>query len=310
MVDAVITWVDGDDPSHVEKKNKHMKSTAISLSEEAAGRKRYQDSDEIRYCLRSIYNNAPWVKRIFLITDNQYPSSINKSIAEKLNIYQINHEEIFKGHENYLPTFNSRSIESMMWRIPGLSEEFIYLNDDFFFCRKTKKKDFFIKKRPVIRIRTRKKPQAGHEDLYQSGIIKSNNMIKPRKWLYSIPVHGVYPLLKSSFENPVSTNNNEIIKNSSFKFRSAHQFQPVMFAYCDMVYEKGMPSKKFTRMHNIMIPQTREKLPSFEIRKFLHKYFGFYKIACINNFYETSLMKNNIVDWIDMVTGPTAPFEL
>ena len=34
-------------------------------------------------------------------------------------------------NKDYLPTFQSFAIEANLWRIPGLADHFLYLNDDF-----------------------------------------------------------------------------------------------------------------------------------------------------------------------------------
>src|SRR5690606_17025714 len=55
----------------------------------------------------------------------------------------VDHRDLFAGYERHLPTFNSRSIISMLWRIPGLAERFVYFNDDFFLLRPVAPTDFF-----------------------------------------------------------------------------------------------------------------------------------------------------------------------
>jgi hypothetical protein len=34
---------------------------------------RFRDSEELRYSLRSLVKYAPWVRKIFIVTDNQIP---------------------------------------------------------------------------------------------------------------------------------------------------------------------------------------------------------------------------------------------
>ena len=79
--------------------------------------RRFSDNDEIRFCLRSIRNYAPWVRTIWLVTDEQVPAAIDRRRAERENIRIVDHREIFRGYEQLLPTFNSYAIESMLWRI-------------------------------------------------------------------------------------------------------------------------------------------------------------------------------------------------
>src|SRR5690554_4349427 len=133
MVDAVVTWVDGSDPAHVAKRLSAKSAESRAIAKEAIEDNRFRDNDEIRYCLRSIFNNAPWIKRVFLVTDNQWPASIDKIKAKEHNIMQVSHEEIFKSHHGFLPTFNARTIESCIYLIEDVDESFVYLNHDMFF---------------------------------------------------------------------------------------------------------------------------------------------------------------------------------
>src|SRR5688572_4079414 len=66
----------------------------------------FRTNDEIRYCLRSIHNYAPWVRTIWLVTDDQIPAAIDRQRAEQHNIRIVDHREIFRGYEQLLPTFN------------------------------------------------------------------------------------------------------------------------------------------------------------------------------------------------------------
>ncbi|HRM51843.1 MAG TPA: capsular polysaccharide biosynthesis protein, partial [Acinetobacter johnsonii] len=86
--------------------------------------------------------------------DNQRPEFIDEFAAQGLcaadKIRVVDHQEIFRGFEEYLPTFNTRSIESMLWNIEGLSDYFIYLNDDFFFNAPAQVEDFLKAESLVI----------------------------------------------------------------------------------------------------------------------------------------------------------------
>ena len=153
-VDVVITWVDGDDPAHQLKRAEFLDNgeTAAPLPI-AAGKDstRFKDNGELRYCLASLDKFAPWVRNIFLITDGQTPDFLTPELARKYRVRVIDHTEILSSYEWALPTFNSRSIETAMWRIPGLAEHFIYLNDDFLLTNKTHPEDFFREDKVVLR---------------------------------------------------------------------------------------------------------------------------------------------------------------
>lgn len=96
---------------------------------------------ELKYSLRSIYYFAPWVNKIYILMNNpkRTPSWIKK---DNNKIIIVNHLETFPSTK-YLPNTNSNAIETTIPNIEGLSEHFIYLNDDIFLGRKSKYTDFF-----------------------------------------------------------------------------------------------------------------------------------------------------------------------
>ncbi|HKJ48914.1 MAG TPA: Stealth CR1 domain-containing protein, partial [Christiangramia sp.] len=152
-VDAVITWVDGNDKNWQEKINAHSESKINFSSKNHI--KRYNSIGEIDVAIKSIIKFAPFIRNIFLVTDNQSPESFDalKSLAKKkdMNLELVDHKVIFSGYEEFLPTFNSCSIISMLFRIPDLSEHFIIFNDDTFVMKEVSVSDFFIKGEPIIR---------------------------------------------------------------------------------------------------------------------------------------------------------------
>jgi len=137
-VDAVLLWVDGNDPVLNAKRREWAPEGALSLDDQA-GKTRYADCGEIHYCIRSIRKFAPWIRRIYVVTDGQDPQVEPGAIPVEV----VDHSAIFAGYESFLPVFNSIAIETMYWRIPGLSRRFVYFNDDFFLARPVEPSDFF-----------------------------------------------------------------------------------------------------------------------------------------------------------------------
>jgi hypothetical protein len=139
-IDAVFTWVDGDDPDWLERKNVtlaefgHQQINAV-----ATNHSRFTSRDELKYALRSIVAYAPWIRRIFLVTDDQIPPWLDDS-DPRLTV--VSHRELFGGTGS-LPTFNSHAIESRLHLIPGLAEHFVYFNDDMFLGRPVLPTAFF-----------------------------------------------------------------------------------------------------------------------------------------------------------------------
>ena len=138
-IDAVITWVDGNDPVHKAKRKSYISCAEEDKSDDIGGETRFMSSGEIVCCVGSILRYAPFVRRIFIVTDSQRPRLKNFIASNfpspQTTVEIVDHREIFRGYEDFLPTFNSLSIETMLYRIPGLSEHYVYFNDDVFISR-------------------------------------------------------------------------------------------------------------------------------------------------------------------------------
>jgi hypothetical protein len=109
--------------------------------EEITDNPRSSYNHELKYSLRSIYTFAPWVNKIYILTDypKKFPSWINK---ETKKIVMVDTRETFPN-KSYLPNSNSNAIETTIVNIKGLSEHYIYFCDDFFLGRPTSYTDFF-----------------------------------------------------------------------------------------------------------------------------------------------------------------------
>ena len=134
-IDFVVAWVDGSDPAWQQKKAK-----ALGAPETDDRIQRYRDWDILRYWFRAAESFTPWVNNIFFICDQDPPKWLNQS-HPKLKI--IRHEDYIP--QEYFPTFSSHTIELNIHRIQGLSEQFVYFNDDMHIIRPLKP-DFFFKK--------------------------------------------------------------------------------------------------------------------------------------------------------------------
>ncbi|GAA0458201.1 exopolysaccharide phosphotransferase [Paractinoplanes deccanensis] len=140
-IDAVYTWVDGEDPGWYERKARALRDNGwvAGSSGQTANRSRFVSRDELRYSLRSLHAFAPWIRHVFLVTDDQVPAWLD---LDRADLTVVSHREIF-GDTGRLPTFNSQAIESRLHRIPGLAEHFLYLNDDVFLGRPVPPEMFF-----------------------------------------------------------------------------------------------------------------------------------------------------------------------
>lgn len=139
-IDAVYTWVDDSDPEWRARRAEALGGPEDDTSPDH-GAVRFRNRDELRYSLRSLAMYAPWIRHIYLVTAGQTPPWLNE---DHPGLTVIDHRDLFADPEAALPTFNSHSIESQLHRIEGLSEHFLYLNDDMFLGRPTTPDTFFL----------------------------------------------------------------------------------------------------------------------------------------------------------------------
>ena len=138
-IDVVYTWVDGDDLAWLNRMSAAKAAAAgVPFHPMASHDARYRTRDEIRYSLRSLEMYAPWVRKIFLVTDDQRP----EWLVEDDRLQVVSHRDIF-ADPSVLPVFNSSAIISQLHHIPGLAEHYLYLNDDVFFGRPVGPQTFF-----------------------------------------------------------------------------------------------------------------------------------------------------------------------
>ena len=146
--DFVITWVDSSDSSW--QLAHEYTSSVIGIDDlstdefasDANSTARYRSShEELSLCIEMIHKSAPFRNKIYIVV-----SKFNKDSAEQVkkninisNIYVVTHDEIGIEHS----TFNSCYIEAHLNLIPGLSEHFVYLNDDMLMLGKWKFSDLF-----------------------------------------------------------------------------------------------------------------------------------------------------------------------
>jgi len=150
-IDAVITWVDGLDPAHLQKRQIFMGSAPHLFHENATNPHRWACNGEIYLCLTSLEHNAPWLRKIWIIVDEQSPDLSRLSAALRAKVHLVDHSDIFANHGAALPTFNSLAIETFMWNIKDISDRFIYFNDDVFLTAPCQKSDFFSPSGPILR---------------------------------------------------------------------------------------------------------------------------------------------------------------
>ena len=137
-IDFVVTWVDGQDETWRQERARYSSTPGEDNSE-----CRFRDWGLLKYWFRGVEKFAPWVRRIHFVTWGHLPQWLDIT-NPKLNV--VRHEDYIP--KEFLPTFNSRILEIYMNRINGLSEHFVYFNDDMFLIRQSKPEHFFKNGKP------------------------------------------------------------------------------------------------------------------------------------------------------------------
>jgi hypothetical protein len=127
-IDIVYLWVDGSDPEwQARRRAAHRLQAPGTLAPHADVLGRYRDNGELRFNLRALERFFPQHGHIYIVTDGQTPAWLRPSSALTI----VDHRALMPAAS--LPVFDSGHIESYLHHIPGLSERFLYLNDDVFF---------------------------------------------------------------------------------------------------------------------------------------------------------------------------------
>ena len=143
-IDFVVTWVDASDPEWLSQKEKYH--TELSHSEKKDNSSfRYREWGMFRYWFRAVEQYAPWVRYVWLVTCGHTPEWLN---TEHPKLRVVRHEDFIP--KEYLPTFSSIYIELNLWRISGLSEHFVYFNDDMYLFDNASAGDFFTGNLPNL----------------------------------------------------------------------------------------------------------------------------------------------------------------
>lgn len=135
-IDMVFSWVDGSSAEFQRARAKRMQSYVVGDGDDSDAR--FRQINELKYALRSVYMFAPWVRRIFIVTDSPRP----EWLAEHPSVTLVRSEDHF-ADLSVLPTHNSHAVEAQLHHIDGLAEHFLYSNDDMFIGRPIKPEVFF-----------------------------------------------------------------------------------------------------------------------------------------------------------------------
>ena len=266
-IDLVIAWVDDSDEEWIKEKNKYS-NKKIDVENSII---RYRDLGTLKYLFRGIEKFAPWINKIHFVTYGHIPKWLNVE-NPKINI--VCHKDYID--EEFLPTFSSRPIELNLHRIKGLSDKFIYFNDDMFFIDKVKPSDFFKKGYPKYAaicdsLRADKTNDKYAHNILNASIIINNHFNKRKemikhlnKWfsikygkynlknILNFPYkecsrlcnfHMPYPYLKKTFSEVWNEENEILNETCKNKIRTIMDVNQTIFWYWAIFKNEFYPQK-------------------------------------------------------------------
>jgi len=268
-IDFVVPWVDGSDPDWIQEKMQYTERAKKSSTDQV-GDLRYRDWGLLKYWFRGVEKYAPWANKIHFITYGHLPEWLNTN-HPKLNI--VNHCDFID--EKYLPTFNVCTIELNMHKIKGLSDKFVYFNDDCFIINHVDKEDFFQGGLPCDEgvfgnvFVTNSRASFGYPLLHMTGIINEH-----------FNFSDVVKKHRDKFINPVYEQ--QIYHNEYFMTRSL--FPGLYSHHLPQSYNKSIFSEVWEKNYEHLDKISMEK---FRIDRGAHQYLMRYWQVMTGQFHPT-----------------------
>ena len=245
-IDLVYLWVDGNDPKWQAKRNAFLERKVENSLSSFNGR--YVNNDELKYSLRSVERYAPWIRKIFIVSDDQTPEWLD---IENPKIKIIDHKEILPAES--LPCFNSNVLEHFLCKISNLSEYFILSNDDTFFNKIVSPTTFFGKdgfpiirltRKPLRRFRwfLREQIFKNPHKLYSKALFNAAELVKQKFGFFynGLPHHNIDSYLKSDcIRVGEQIFKNEIDHTKMNHIRNANDIQRIIYSYVALAEKRG-----------------------------------------------------------------------
>ncbi|NLN49844.1 MAG: glycosyltransferase, partial [Clostridiales bacterium] len=245
-IDLVYLWVDGNDSNWKKKQLALIEDSNNKDKPNIAGR--YESNDELKYSLRSVEKHLPWIRTIFIITDEQKPNWL-KEHHPKIKI--IDHKDILP--HDILPTFNSTVIELFLYKIADLSDRFLYANDDMFVYKDLEPSFFYNKKTgfPIVRLQYQfmlntelkfKLKYKKNLNNYRKGIYNSIQLVKKKfgKTYPGVLHHNIDAYLREDLRHIVEEEFKDDLKPvMQNRFRNPNDIQRILFHFYSLTRKRA-----------------------------------------------------------------------
>lgn len=313
-IDFVMLWVDGNDEAWKEQRAKYAPKTCVNNSVDNSDN-RFRDWDNLQYWFRGVEKFTPWVHKVYFITNGQKPKWLNEN-AEKLICIQ--HSDYIP--EKYLPTFNSHVIETNLHRIEGLSNHFVYFNDDTFITNYCSPEVFYKNGlpvhpailRPIIVSKTSSLLLAHvytnmlhiinkHFDVRKSIRNNWSKWISPKKYGFAHSFsnfilsnyvafpgfqneHLPIPIVKDTMKEVWQKEEEMLLSTSSHRFRSSEDVSQFVFRYWDLASGNFEPISVQSLGKYFGLGEDRGQKECKNACEAIKKQK--YKMVCLNDCYE------------------------
>ena len=228
------------------------------------------DNEELRYCVRSILTNIPWIRKIFILMPNERVRFFKSYNLIKDKIVYIKDKDIL-GYDSS----NSHAFQFRYWKLKkyGISDNVIVMDDDYFIGNKLKKADFFYvdnskvlpviptseffnldnklirKKYEIYKIKAENSKEEQNNDIFNysrfltlSFILSIFNISNNNITFLPSFTHNALPLNLIDINEAYNLINNSIYKyptlDSPFRHIKGIQFQIFMLSYSFLKYDR------------------------------------------------------------------------
>ena len=282
------------------------------------------DNEELRYCVRSILKNIPWVRKIFILMPN-----------EKVRYFKdyeyINNKIKYVKDNKIIPNDSSNSLafQFRFWKLQkyGISDNFIAMDDDYFIGQPLNKTNFFCV------IKGKVKPAVISTKFIKLDIVsarqklnKYKNLVKETNleqnspffryslyltYLYIMKLFGNSLYLPSHTHNAIPINLNELKEIYDLVYQSDYKegtLDSLYRAIDNLQFQTFVSSYTFIKYQRKVKPISNKLINN---KNTINADFN-YSLFCINtgsfNYTSISFMKSKIV--MEYLFPNTSPYEI
>ena len=277
LIDLVVPYVDSTDPNWQKLFIQYNKDIDKTIS----GKERFRgQGDFFRFFFRGIEKNIPWINNIYLLVQSK--SQVPKWL-DQTNVKIITHDQFIP--KEYLPTFNSCTIEMFLWNISGLVEKFIYLNDDFFITNYISADKLFFNNKCLFNLISRSITK--NYSLYDYHCSNNYKLLFGETQNYLHLDHEIRPLYKSKIIECYNKYKKEIDKSIS-QFRTNKNYN--IYLYSLYLIKNNLQANSLLKENYIDNKSSKE---NFKLLDTYNK-----PVLCINDTSEEeNIYENKYLIW-------------